>query len=122
MNKNTWHTDPGHSWLEVPLEQVRRFERTEQVQLSDCSYMQADTAYLEEDCDATAFLNWLGRGNFEFTPGMKDGGEWIRNLNRYVSYWNHCFMDAVMTQPIPVMKWLQDYYRNMTVTFTTEAT
>jgi hypothetical protein len=119
MNKYTWHIDPGHAWLEAPVDEVRRFERTEQVQLSDYSYRRLDSVYLEEDCDATAFLNWIGRDNFTLQDCPEDGG-WIRNLNRYESYWNHCFMDAVMTQPIPVMKWLQNYYRNQKVTFTTE--
>lgn len=114
MNKYTWHTDPGHSWLEVPLEQVRRFERTEQVQVSYHSYMHGDYAYLEEDCDAAAFLNWIGRGNFEFSPGMKEG-EWVRDQFRYCSYWNDHRNSAITT-----MDWLQDYYRNMTVTFTME--
>lgn len=49
----TFHTDPGHGWLEVPAADVRALG----VRVSRYSFRSRDcrTLYLEEDCDAPAF-------------------------------------------------------------------
>ncbi len=60
--------DPGHAWLVVPLAEVR----ASGADISDCSYIRGDTAFLEEDCDAGAFLNTLEAGSFEITEDMRD--------------------------------------------------
>ena len=46
----TFHTDPGHGWLAVPLADMPS-QNLEWI--SDCSYFdpQTQTVYLEEDCD-----------------------------------------------------------------------
>ncbi len=50
----TFYEDPGHGWLAVPLKDLRALGI--QNQISACSYLNGDTAYLEEDCDAPRFV------------------------------------------------------------------
>lgn len=45
-------SDPGHGWLEVTMAEVRRLG----VKPSLYSYVNQNMVYLEEDCDAPAFL------------------------------------------------------------------
>ena len=45
-------TDPGHGWLEVTRDEINRLG----VVPSRYSYMREDLVYLEEDCDASAFI------------------------------------------------------------------
>lgn len=51
----TFHIDPEHGWLEVPVALVRQSG----IEVSSYSYQDGDTAYLEEDCDAPRFLDWI---------------------------------------------------------------
>ena len=46
--------DPGHGWLEVPIAQVAALGITNKI--SAYSYRKGTMAYLEEDCDASVFL------------------------------------------------------------------
>ena len=60
MTPFTFHTDPGHGWLEVPAADVRALG----VKVSRYSYRSRDgrTVYLEEDCDAPAFVEvWTAK-------------------------------------------------------------
>ena len=52
-----WIDDPGHAWLRVPLATVQ----ASGVLISAYSYASHGFAYLEEDCDAPAFLAWTDR-------------------------------------------------------------
>lgn len=45
----TYHTDPGHGWIEVPISELRRLK----LKPSPYSYKKGQLAYLEEDCDAS---------------------------------------------------------------------
>jgi hypothetical protein len=51
----TFHTDPGHGWLEVPTSQL--VDLGIEHNISTYSYVQNETAYLEEDCDAGVFVD-----------------------------------------------------------------
>jgi hypothetical protein len=51
----TYHTDPGHGWLEVSLDELDLLGIRSEV--SCYSYMNAGKAYLEEDCDMELFMN-----------------------------------------------------------------
>ena len=51
----TFHTDPGHGWLEVSKSQLETVGLGVD-QISGYSYRNGDTLYLEEDCDAGLFL------------------------------------------------------------------
>lgn len=58
MNEFIMHEDHGHAWLEVPAELAERILGDN---ISGFSYISDDceTVYLEEDCDATAFIEKL---------------------------------------------------------------
>ena len=55
----TWVTDAGHGWLMVHMEEINALNIAGQI--SEYSYMDRRTglAYLEEDCDASVFLDAL---------------------------------------------------------------
>jgi hypothetical protein len=50
----TFHHDAGHGWLCVPCGDVADVQMKGKI--SGYSYMRSGKAYLEEDCDAPAFL------------------------------------------------------------------
>ena len=50
-----WYTDPGHGWLRVPLAELDRLGIRDK--MSVYSYRSGGYAYLEEDCDALAFID-----------------------------------------------------------------
>lgn len=49
-----FYSDPGHGWLKVPISLLVEFGIENEI--SSCSYMKGDFAYLEEDCDASLFI------------------------------------------------------------------
>lgn len=51
--------DPGHGWLQVPMPLVKELQATKQLHISGYSYrdINGQNAYLEEDCDAGAFID-----------------------------------------------------------------
>jgi hypothetical protein len=87
----TYHTDPGHGWLAVPLSLIRRLNLMGKI--SACSYIDsaadAPVVYLEEDCDAGLFMNAAKQR--EITVDIVDRhlnkDHWIRHLRPYQS--NH---------------------------------
>lgn len=52
-----YHTDPGHGWLEVSIEELKLLGILDQI--SPYSYTHAGKAYLEEDCDMALFMNTM---------------------------------------------------------------
>ena len=50
--KLTFHADPSHGWLEVPDTDIYALG----IIPSIYSYVHGDSVYLEEDCDATLYL------------------------------------------------------------------
>jgi len=91
MTTLRFFSDPGHGWLEVPLQMIEELliaPKISPYSYIDCSATAPHThgtAYLEEDCDATIFLAAWKRTH----PGERlqveekhcDG--WIRNLRHY---------------------------------------
>lgn len=55
-----WISDPGHAWLKVPKALYSAYK----VHASPFSYQDTDSVYLEEDCDATLFINAAGIGDW----------------------------------------------------------
>lgn len=57
MKRYKFHADPGHGWLEVPVAELAALGIADKV--SAYSYVSRDgkTAYLEEDCDVTLFVD-----------------------------------------------------------------
>ena len=81
----TWHTDPGHGWLTVPLELLR--DLGIQHEISSFSYIGHNVAYLEEDDDANVFLTAFRKRFPELELRMPeihtDANHWIRRLQPY---------------------------------------
>ena len=69
VDKYRWYSDPAHAWLQVPYKEVI----DSGVQFSQFSYVdqRRQFVYLEEDCDATAFIAYKGYKNMCFID-MKD--------------------------------------------------
>ena len=87
MAKLRFITDSGHGWLEVPTVDVTKAG----VMPSKYSYINADTSmtYLEEDCDATAYLKAIGTIYLEddmCEDVYIDGLCWVRDLPRRRSH------------------------------------
>ena len=60
----TFITDPGHGWLQVPLEDVHALGIADKI--SRYSYVDQKFAYLEEDVDAGRFIEALKENHIEF--------------------------------------------------------
>ncbi len=74
-------SDPGHGWLECPIESVV----LSGVKISDYSYAdrKIGLAYLEEDCDAPAYLKAIGRFGEKITEEASNQDSFVRSLPRY---------------------------------------
>lgn len=72
MDKYTFHTDPGHVWLEVS--RVELVELGINDKISPYSYQCMDKVYLEEDCDYAVFFDAKAeRGEvIEYVESYKD--------------------------------------------------
>lgn len=83
MSNYEWYSDPGHAWLKVPVREVLQ----SRVKISDCSYVGFEGrelyAYLEEDCDAGAFLRAVNRLEEEFPRYVNNKKSFIRKLHRF---------------------------------------
>jgi hypothetical protein len=64
-----FHSDSGHGWLAVKLDLIRELGLASQI--SVYSYMKGKTAYLEEDSDATKFVNAF-KAKFGIEPKIRD--------------------------------------------------
>ena len=53
--KITFHTDPGHGWLEVPRQVLDELGIAAKITLY--SYQHENNVYLEEDLDAGTFID-----------------------------------------------------------------
>lgn len=83
MTTFTFHTDPGHGWLEVPIPTLIKVGLAPS-DFSSYSFQQGHTVYLEEDCDATVFLSTYERviGPFTLQEKHSDYDSWVRRLPR----------------------------------------
>lgn len=74
--------DPGHGWIEVPLDELENIAH----KISRYSYMDKRTgkAYLEEDCDAAIFIKKLKDTDTPFDiKEVHQENTFIRNLPRF---------------------------------------
>jgi len=80
----TMHSDPGHGWLEVPRGLLDTLGIAGDI--SDYSYIRGDRAFLEEDCDASRFVEAMKAAGQTFTVKGShiDRDHWIRNLSRFI--------------------------------------
>jgi hypothetical protein len=54
MTTYIFHSDPGHGWLEVTRAECKRLGILNKISIY--SYQRGNKVYLEEDCDATLFI------------------------------------------------------------------
>ncbi len=71
----TYHNDPSHGWLEIPLTELKGLN----IQVSKYSYHGTNNAYLEEDHDAGLAIT-----------ALKNSG--INPTFNEVNYNNSCFI------------------------------
>jgi hypothetical protein len=79
------YTDPGHGWVKVPKSLLKELGIANKITLY--SYMRGDYAYLEEDCDASIFVEAMKKAGkpYEFKVyTTRDRASRIRNYARYV--------------------------------------
>lgn len=83
MNQYTSYEDPGHGWLAVPRAELIALGIENQI--SECSYMDAIYAYLEEDCDRAVFESAMEAAGIEFDIKTieQDEDSFIRDCERY---------------------------------------
>lgn len=74
------HCDPGHSWAAIPSNLI-----FENLDISECSYQDQNTVFLEEDRDLTLWLDELKKYEIKycFKEIIYNSEAWIRNLGRY---------------------------------------
>jgi hypothetical protein len=67
----TFHTDPGHGWLEVGPDDLAALGLSE-ASFSRFSYKHNGRFFLEEDCDASLFVQAYARANEGKCPQFID--------------------------------------------------
>lgn len=79
----TFHTDPGHGWLAVPVKEIN--ELGIRGQITPYSYIHGELAFLEEDCDAATFMQAKkARGEpVRYVTKNIDTEHWIRRCRRF---------------------------------------
>ena len=74
--------DPGHGWLEVERLEIERLCLEDQI--SRYSYVRGAKVYLEEDCDAAAFIRAkTARGETVETVSVYQENTPIRNYESW---------------------------------------
>lgn len=54
LKKYHFYSDSGHGWLAVKIKELVRLNLMDKI--SSYSYIKGKTVYLEEDCDASMFI------------------------------------------------------------------
>lgn len=83
MYSFTYYTDPGHGWVEVPLELIHELGLADKI--THYSYQRGDTVYLEEDCDAGELIAEMARRGmkYEVKDVNSNYDSFIRSLRPY---------------------------------------
>lgn len=81
----TFHSDPGHGWLEVPRALAHSLHITPRISQYSYRSHDGDTLYLEEDCDAWLFMNAAKEQGFTINiveRNSPNADSFIRSLRR----------------------------------------
>ena len=83
MTTFTFHTDPGHGWLEVSASALASVDLSPS-DFSAYSFQQGSVVYLEEDCDANIFImaHESKHGPISVVEKFCNFEHWIRKLPR----------------------------------------
>lgn len=81
----TYHSDPGHGWLEVPRDDLTALGIAQEI--SACSYQDEAKAYLEEDADAGVYLRAARAAGWQVETRDRyvGGSSFVRHLPSYGS-------------------------------------
>jgi len=80
--KLTFHADPGHGWLEVEFSDLEELNIQEKI--SRYSHIRGNKVYLEEDCDASLFLDFAKNNGWTINIQEKyQENTPIRNYKNY---------------------------------------
>ena len=63
--KLRFYSDPGHGWLSVSRNVLEKY--IDPKEISVYSYQRKNQVFLEEDCDASKFLDALRKANVSFS-------------------------------------------------------
>ena len=77
--EKVFHSDPGHGWMAVKLSKLKMFGIEDKI--SSYSFVKGKTAYLEEDCDATTFIQAAKARGIDVK--IKEGPQRDRSPIRY---------------------------------------
>lgn len=76
-------SDPGHGWLEVDISDIHAVGLTS-ASFSRFSYRKHDTCYLEEDCDASRFIDAY-QAKFNHSPHITNKHQENTPIRNYAS-------------------------------------
>lgn len=81
----TYYNDPGHGWLKVERKELVDLGILDKI--SHYSYQRGESVYLEEDCDASAFIAAKQKAmpgvQLKFTDRHADRSSKIRSYDSY---------------------------------------
>ena len=84
MKTFTLYADPGHAWVKVPMNELRKLNIADRI--TSYSYMRNTDAYLEEDMDLATFV-MAYRAYYNSTPKFNERhtnkSSKIRSYNSY---------------------------------------
>ena len=81
MKKITFYTDPGHGWAAVPMTELVLLGIADKI--SGYSYRKGETAFLEEDCDFSVYIEAITGEPYEIKEHHTNSDSPIRNYKRY---------------------------------------
>ena len=83
-------SDPGHGWLRVPLQLLNDWNISNKI--SDYSYKTTNFAYLEEDCDASIFIDEAKKRNYKYSINyklIKDFDYYLKSVGNHYRFNNN---------------------------------
>lgn len=97
------YTDPGHGWAAVKKAELAALGIADKI--TAYSYQRGQTAYLEEDCDLTTYINALRAAGHEvtFTEKHTDKRHPIRSYESY-------------RPPLDPVQFLRDHFQIVHIT------
>jgi len=81
MKKITFYTDPGHGWAAVPMAELFTLGIADKI--SPYSYRKGETAFLEEDCDFSTYMEAIKGQPYEIKEHHAINDSPIRNYTPY---------------------------------------
>lgn len=81
----TFFSDPGHGWLKVRRNDLKRLNLEHKI--SYCSYERKGYVYLEEDGDASLFIESMRAAHWQFTIQKTQYTNKQSKIRGYSSYY-----------------------------------